>query len=255
MRFSNTVAIFCSATATTALALPQAVPVAVPVAVPAIGLNGNDILQTLGLASLDNELIKLNASITGLNAANLQSQTGGPLNGIKNILSPFGLGGTVNSVLNSVVGPILSGLSSTGGVQNAYANVLAQLNNLNTNGGTLTPDQATQVTNFLSQYQLHLQQLLVLLQTKLGDFNALSSGSLSSDPQNTLNSLLGGVNTGNAVDRVRAFIQQTNINNANLLSGVTSLVSRVAPNLQATLQTVTSLLQNLVNVTIRVYTN
>ncbi|KAF9880265.1 hypothetical protein CkaCkLH20_02219 [Colletotrichum karsti] len=265
MRFSNTLAALCSAAAVTALALPQQMTVVVPVFTVINYQGGGGILQSLGLADLDNEINKLNTSLTNFNAASLQSQTGGvvgnAVGGVKGLLSSLGLGNTanvaatnsLNNVLAQVLNPILNGLSTTGGIQNAYANVFNQLNNFNANGLALNPEQLQLVNAYLAQYQVRLQQLIALIQARQADFAALQSGSFPQTTQAAITSLLGGANAPTSLDRVRAFLSQLNVNNDQLLGGSTSLLSRIAPTLQQAVASVNNAIQNLIRVTIQVY--
>ncbi|KAH0430682.1 hypothetical protein CcaCcLH18_07597 [Colletotrichum camelliae] len=230
MRFTNIVTIFASATATSAL--------------PLLGLfssapTATSLLQNLGV--VNNELIKLNASLAGLNVANLQSQA-------------TGTGSNVDGLLTNLLGPVLQGLTGNGGLQTAYATALSQLGTLNNQGLILSQAQAAQFASTVTQYQAVLTQALAQLQAIQPAITSTSSGGLLSSVQGLLGGILGtSSSTATPVSTVQNWLQTTLGNNNSLLGGLSTLLQRTQPTIQSTLQQINSILQGLIRAQVTVY--
>ncbi|KAF3807115.1 hypothetical protein GCG54_00007372 [Colletotrichum gloeosporioides] len=231
MRFTNVLAIFASATATSAL------PLSLLDGLFGSAPTANSLVQSLG--AVNNELVKLNVSLAGLNTANLQSQA-------------TGTGSNVNNIVNNLLGPVLRGLTVNGGLQTAYNTALSQLGTLNNQGVILTPAQASQVATTLNAYQNQLTQVLALIQANQPAFTTASGSGLLGTVQNLLGGSLGG-SAATPVSTVQSWLSSTLNNNGNLLTAVSTLLQRTQPTIQSTLQQVTNLLQGLIRAQVTVY--
>ncbi|KAI8201853.1 hypothetical protein KHU50_005406 [Colletotrichum sp. SAR 10_65] len=234
MRFTNVLAIFASATATSAL------PLSILNGLFGTGPTANSLVQSLG--AVNTELVKLNVSLAGLNSANLQSQA-------------TGSGSNVNDLVNKILGPVLQSLTGNGGLQTAYTTALSQLATLNSQGITLPQAQAAQVASALTTYQTLLPQVLGQLQAAQPAITTASGSGLLGLVQNLLGGSLVGSTGGTAtpVSTVQSWLSTTLNNNGNLLGAVGTILQRVQPTIQSTLQQVTDLLQGLIRAQVTVY--
>ncbi|TDZ14121.1 hypothetical protein Cob_v012956 [Colletotrichum orbiculare MAFF 240422] len=232
MRFSSIFTLVSSITVTSAVPLSLLAPTT-----PAPGLTGGD--GVLQLANINNQLLRLNANISGLDIGTIQSQAGS--------LNLFNF---VRSTLGKILNPVVGGLSQTGSLHTTYDQAVAQLQALAAKNVNLSQAESAQAEAIIKSITEQYKLLFDNLQAKRPAFDAVSASGISW-LVNVLLGLVGGqVPTGTPVGTINSGLGTT-LQDVQRLVPV--LLQRADPAVRSSLQTALEALGNLISARVTIY--